>query len=101
MSDDPEFPPGTDPNKVAIAEAAMKRRAMALSGNRYQPKIAWTLVPWSESDLRSAIEGDGASPLRVLGTIPLPRSVVFWAGAPLWAQYAYLVLCEVRALNVG
>lgn len=85
--------------RIVIAEQAMLRRRLALSQNRFQPRIAWTLVPWDESELRAAVQTPG-SPLDVHSVIGLPRSVIFWAGAPTWAQYAYLLMVEVRAINI-
>jgi hypothetical protein len=87
-------------HRIEIAEQALLRRRLQLSGNRFQPKIAWTLQPWEEDALRREVEAGGASPLVVHSVILLPRTVINWAGAPLWAQYAYLLMVEVKAINV-
>jgi len=86
--------------EVAEAERLMLMRQLVVSGNRYQPKLVWTRAPWSRDDLRRAVEAERASPFRVLEMQALERGVIFWAGAPYWAQYAYLILVEVKAINV-
>jgi len=86
--------------RIELAEQAMLKRRLVLSGHHYQPRIAWTLAPWSEDDLRSVIQVPG-SPLIVHSVERLPRSVIFWPGAPTWSQYAYLIMTEVKAINVG
>jgi hypothetical protein len=82
---------------VEKADKAMVRRSAVISGNRYQPKIVWTLVPYSDGELRSLISAQGNSPLRVLNITSLGRQTLDWQGAPPGAQYAYLVFVEVRA----
>ena len=87
--------------RVAIAEAAMKRRAAIVSGHIWQPKLVWTLTPHREEDLRALVEASGHSPLTCLASLQLPRAALTWAGAPHWAQYCYVVLVEVRATFAG
>lgn len=79
----------------------MSRKRLQLSQNRIQPRIAWTLVPWDAVALKREVEAGGAAPFTVLEVMQLPRSVIQWAGAPMFAQYAYLLLVEVKAINVG
>ena len=88
-------------NPLALqAEAAIKRRAAVISGNVWQPKLVWTLSPFSPNELRSLVTADGHSPLDYITSIQLGRDALQWAGAPHWAQYVYLVLVEVKATFV-
>lgn len=89
------------PTEVAIAQRAMEQRAMVISQHRYQPKLIWTLRPWSAAELRAAVEFEGSPFVVANQPVPLPRQAVLWAGAPVWAQYAYLIMVEVKAINVG
>ena len=83
---------------VAQADTAMRRRSAVISGHRYQPKLVWTITPRTEDELRALVTAEGNSPLVYLASMQLPRSALMWAGAPIWAMYAYLVLVEVKAL---
>ncbi len=76
----------------------MLRNSVVVSGNRTQPKVVWTIRPYSERELRRVIEADGMAPFEVLNILPLDRRGVSLAGAPKGCQYAYLVMVEVRAL---
>lgn len=83
---------------VRRADEAMHQRRLVVSGHRYQPKIVWTLQPWSRDDLQRAIEAGRFSPFVLLDAfVLLPHAALKWAGAPYWAQYAYLVMVEVKA----
>lgn len=89
------------PTEVNHAQQAMERRALVMSQHRWQPKIVWTLVPWSIGRLREAIEFEGSPFVVANEPMQLPRQAIYFAGAPHWAQYAYLVMVEVKAINVG
>lgn len=88
------------PEEIEQAQQMVDRRRLEVSGTRFQPKIVWTLWPHTQDGLRRVIEADGYSPHRFLGAIALDRRALKFAGAPPWAQWAYLVMVEVRALNV-
>lgn len=82
---------------VAKADEAMQKRAAVVSGHRIGPRIVWTIRPLTEAGVRALISGGGFSPLVPHEVLTLPRETLFWGGAPHWAQYAYLVNCEVKA----
>lgn len=82
---------------VKRADAALQRKAAVISGHRLGPRIVWTLHPWSQDEIRSLVSADGNSPLVPHEVLSLPRTVLMWAGAPHWAQYAYLVNVSVKA----
>lgn len=100
MADEPL--PLLTPAEVAQAQRAMEQRAVVMSQHRWQPKVIWTLRPWSQEELRAVVEFEG-SPFVLAHpqVLQLPRVALYWAGAPVWAQYAYLCLVEVKAINVG
>lgn len=90
------------PEDVEEADRLLQQKAVIISGNRFQPKLIWTIRPWSAEELRELIEAGGISPFVVANQpMPLDRRVILWAGAPHWAQYGYLVMVEVKAINVG
>jgi hypothetical protein len=82
---------------VKRADAALQRKAAVISGHRLGPRIVWTLYPWSHDDIRSLVSADGNAPLIPHEVLALPRTVLMWAGAPHWCQYAYLVNVSVKA----
>ncbi len=82
---------------VAKADQAMQERATVVSGHRIGPRIVWSIRPMSEITVRALISAGGFSPLVPHEVLTLPREALRWGGAPHWAQYAYLVNCEVKA----
>src|SRR5438105_2432398 len=103
MTDETILPlsPRSRPEDVEKAQQHLERNALAVSQNRYQPKIIWTRIPWRREELQRALEAEG-SPFVVLDAFQaLERKAIFWAGAPYWAQYAYVVMVEVKAVNVS
>ncbi len=83
---------------VAKADQALQRRSAVVSGHRIGPRIVWTLQPMNDTEIRALVSGGGNSPLIPHEVIALPRQCINWAGAPHFAQYAYLVNVEVHAL---
>jgi hypothetical protein len=101
MSDEPIPLRRSRPEDIAEADRLLTERAVIVSGNRFQPKLIWTLRPWRSDELRQVIEADGTSPFKMANfPMPLDRRAILWAGAPHWAQYCYLVMVEIRAVNV-
>jgi hypothetical protein len=82
---------------VKKADEALQRRAAVISGHRMGPRIVWSLQPMSEHTVRALISAEGLSPLVAHEVLTLPRVALLWAGAPHWAQYAYLVNVETKA----
>lgn len=93
--------PASRQEDVEAAQRHLDETRLVMSGNRFQPKIVWTIVPRTEAQIRQQIEAGGSAPFSVLTVLPLPRQAINYAGAPLWAQWAYLVMVEVRALFGG
>jgi hypothetical protein len=102
MADEPIPLHGSRPSDVVAAQKELEAKAAIISGNQFQPKLIWTIRPWSPRELTELIEAGGASPFRVVNyPMQLDRRVILWAGAPHWAQYGYLVMVEIKAVNVG
>lgn len=100
MSNEPLPFPASRPEDVEAAERHISERRMVVSGNLYQAKVVWGIVPLTDREIRKNIEADGYSPFKVLEIMRLDRLRKV-AGAPFWAQYAWLVMVEVKASGLG